>query len=321
MDHVSRREAAKPARLLRWTRSIWHPWLLWIAAGAGAAMALMVPLAALLAAAEPGAHSSRDLWTIAVIAVAVLAVFFLLVCAGCGTATILTRPVPKAHDETLKETAKRLAQTLDMSSVHGVEGYRPGQAFQAHFERLSARLDAWKSVQERAANAQAALDRHVDAAMDEYDLPHGDYNRPTIHSWACDLALRRAAGEVSEAPCFDWWRNYVTTAVEPDEAPIQGPTEGALRPFDGADYWVYLTPNDGENRREWMDRARERTQRVDAFVGAVYESTLREAKAVLRTQARVKSFRQDELPAIRDTLDLIQEREPPRSRPFRCPTC
>lgn len=323
MDRQTKREQKKPVRLARWTRSVWHPQLLWFSAGGGAAVALAVPLASLLAAAEPGSteRSAHEWWTWAVVVVVFAAIVALVICVVCGVGAVLTRPVRDNHAGTLRASARSLLRSLESgSSDYGSDGYRPEAAFDAHFGRLTGRLRRWDELRSDAGEAQRRLEDHVASAMQAQGITEV-YNIRAIRTYTHDLALRHARGSAPQPPEFDWWRNRGTTAIVPEAAPIPGPPEGWMRPYDGAQIWISLSPLDGETESEWKMRVGSYTERADVFVKVVHMSALPLAEAAVEAERRVTDFKRDELPAVAAALLLIQEREPPRWRPFRCESC
>lgn len=318
-----RREQKKPVRLVRWTRSVWHPQLLWFSAGGGAAVALAVPLASLLAAAEPGSaeRSAHQWWMWAVVVVVFAAIVALVICVVCGVGTVLTRPVQDSHAGTLKASARSLLRSLESgSSDYGSEGYRPEQAFGAHFARLAGRLRRWDELRNDAAEAQGRLEGHIASAMHAQGIAD-DYNVRAVQTYTHDLALRHARGDAPKPPEFDWWRNWGTTAIVPGVPSIPGPPEGWMRPYDGAQIWISLEPLSSETESEWKARVESYTERADLFVRTVHASALPLAEAAVEAERRVADFKRDELPAIAAALLVLQERESPRWRPFRCESC
>ncbi len=284
-------------------------------------MALAVPLAALLAAAEPGAHSPRELWTAGVVVLVFVVVASLVVVTGCGVAAVLTRPVRDSHDSALKATAESLARSLTASfNNYGENGYRPEQAFRSHYPRLWKKLERWDAVRLDAAEASRRLSEHVNQMLAENGINGDPYVPDALQSYAVDWALRRVRGD-DPPPAVQWGRNFGTTAPVIGAPAMPGPQEGWLRPYDFAPIWVHLPPNPDETEDGWHTRASEHTDRIDAFLAGVAAGVTPFAQAMMDATRRVEDFKSDELPAVRDALALIGLREPPRARPFRCESC
>jgi hypothetical protein len=168
------------------------------------------------------------------------------------------------------------------------------------------------------ATAEHALDQRLDAMMAGWGITNEEviagYNVPEIRKYAHALALARARGLAAEAPTFDW-QGFTTAGGH-----VPGPPEGKLKPAGSIADWISLTPLDGESVPEWNERADAYTQRVDAFIAAVFADAFSHAAAVVADEQRLDDFKRDELPAILDALHRIREREAPRVR-HGCDSC
>ncbi len=310
---------AKRNGLLPRLRSRNHVWFLRAAGAGGAVVASMIAAGPLLAATHVKQHP-RELWEIALIVVVGLAALGVAALVIGGVGAFLTRPVPPDHASTIKASAQALARSLESGKTcdYG-DSYKPDQAFCAHFPKLGERLMAWDELVAAPVIAAVALDRNLDALMAEHKVADGEadvgYNVPEIKKYARGLVMALARGQLQEAPHLEW-AGFTTAG---GGAP--GPPAGLLRTNGSMSDWISLTPLDGETASKWNDRAGLYRDRVDAVLGAVHESALPYAQAILDAEQRLEDFKRDELPAILDALQLVHAREAPRARPHRCESC
>lgn len=306
-------------RLLPRLRSRNHEWLL-RAARAGSAVVVAAITGGGVLAATHGKHSD-ELWKVALVAVAVLAVVGVAALLIGGVGAFLTRPVREDHGATLKASAQTLSQSLESGRAcdYGSDGYRPDQAFCVHFKRLGERLAAWDAVAAAPAMSEHALDQQLDAMMAEREVTATEaevsYNLQPIKSYARVVAMEHASGRLPEAPHFEW-RGF-TTAGHPD---VPGPPYGVLMVNGSETDWISLTPLDGETEADWLARIEPYKQRVDDLLAAAHADALPCAEAVLTAQEGLREFARDSAPAILDALRLVQDREAPRIR-HRCESC
>jgi hypothetical protein len=240
----------------------------------------------------------------------------LMFLVGCGIGAVLTRPVRESHHTTLSETAQSLTRSLretfnDYGDAAG-QAFRK-DAFRAHFPKLEDRLEAWDQMRLAAGDAQGVLSRHLDADMTERGIVPEAYDTRTIKARAQADAIARAEGNASDHAPLEW-EGY-TTAGSNDT----GPPYGVLAPKGERD-WITLPPVQGESKAEWEKRGAEATGRVDAFLHDGPASAEPRARAFIGARARVEARKRDEVPALREALRLIEEREAPRVR-RRCESC
>ncbi len=301
----------RAALLLLGSRSRLHRWLLFVARTAGT---VVVGGAAVLAAAH--GHHHLALWRAALIGVIALAVLAVLAAAGA----YVTQPVSDTHHASLRASAASLLSGLTSMFCDYGSGYEPEQAFRSHYGSLSRRLRKWDAIRVDAGEQQRVLGEHVDAMLEEHGIVGSAYVVGPITTLAMEAGLRRAGSGGGPIPDFDWTRNWGTTAVELGVPAIPGPAEGWLAPFDGAPRCVILMPSAGETQAEWRVRARAHTDRIDGLMKAVREGSLDSYRAVVTARENVAAFRAEKIPAIREALELIAIREPPRHR-WRCKSC
>jgi hypothetical protein len=301
----------RAALLLVGTRSRIHRWLLRSASGG---VAVTVGGATVLAATH-GKHAD-GLWKVALVAVVVIAALTLIAAAGA----YVTQPVSETHHASVRASAASLLSGLTSTFCDYGGGYEPEQAFRSHYGRLGSRLRKWDAIRVDAGEKQRILGEHVDARLEEHGIVGSPYAVGHIRIWAMEVGLRRAGSGGGPLPDFDWTRNWGTTAVEPGVPAIHGPAEGWLAPFDGAPRYVILTPSAGETEAEWRVRARTHTDRIDGLMKAVREGSLDPYRAVVAAREKVAALRAEKLPVVREALELIEIREPPRHR-WRCKSC
>jgi hypothetical protein len=301
----------RAALLLLGSRSRLHRWLLFVAR---AASAVVVGGAAALAAAH--GHHHLALWRAALIAIIAVAVLAVIASAGA----YVTEPVSETHHASLRASAASLLNGLTSMFCEYGGSYEPEQAFRSHFGWLSRRLRTWDAVRVDAGEQQRVLGEHVDSRLEEHSVVGSAYAVGHIRTLAMEVGLRRAGSGGAPLPDFDWARNWGTTAVEPGVPAIRGPAEGWLAPFDGAPRCVILPPSAGETQAEWRVRARTHTDRIDGLMKAVREGSLDPSRAVVAAREKVAAFRVEKLPVVREALELIEIREPPRHR-WRCKSC
>jgi hypothetical protein len=291
--------------------------LLRTAAVGGAIVGTAVAGGGVLAATHQ--RPGSELWKAALVAVVVLAVLGIALLLIGGAYAFLTRPVSDGHAAVLKASAVSLAQSLGSGKMcdHG-DGYRPGQAFRAHFPALGRELADWDEVVAAPDRTRHALDTYINSLMAERKMTGLElgvaYNVTEIKKYAAGLAMARAQGVVPEVPDLDW-AGFSTAGGN-----IPGPPEGKLRPNGSIADWISLEPLPGETGDEWRERAESYTQCVDAFVATVYADISPHGQAVLTAERRLEDFKRDRLPATLEALQLVQEREAPRVR-HGCESC
>ena len=124
--------------------------------------------------------------------------------------------------------------------------------------------------------------------------------------------MGQAEGHTSEPPRFEWGR--ASSAGGP------GPAYGVIGPGSSID-WIVVPPLDDETQDQWEARSQDYIDRLEGFIAAVYASSLAAARVAVQTRKDVEKFKQEAVPALREALQLIQEREPVRVRQFGCETC
>lgn len=303
-------------KLLRWSRSRHHPWLL-RAAQIGGALVIGVglPGGALLAATHPKHHST--VWTVALVAVFVLATLGVIAVLAGGVGAFLTRPVRENHAAELKASAESLDRSLESAVCEYGAGYNIKQAFCAHYPKLGATLTAWDELRATVAEAQRLLGVSIDALMADHGIAQGNYNVDRVRGYVRWLGMERVNGRMQELPRIEW--ATTTTAVPAGSPAIPGPPVGVLGPGRSID-WIFLPPLAGETSDAWHERSTAFVEHLEGFIEAAFESTIPDAEAARQAAERVAAFQQDQLPVLRDALHLIQIREPPRQR-YRCEAC
>jgi len=236
-----------------------------------------------------------------------------------GVVAFVTRPVSDAHDAVLKASAAAVVASLEAGRAGDYGGgHKPGQAFCAHFPTLGKHLADWDQAVAAPSGLEHALDVFIDSMMYEREMTGLEldvaYNVIEIKKYGHGLAMARARGVVKEPPQIEW-AGYSTAGGH-----VPGPPEGKLKPNGSIADWISLEPLDGETADEWSDRAGAYTQRVDAFVAAVYADMWTHAQAAVTAEQHFEDFKRDKLPAILDALQLVQEREAPRMR-HGCDSC
>lgn len=310
---------AKRNRLLPRLRSRNHEWLLRTVRAGSAVIVLALTGGGVLAASH--GKQASGLWEIALAGIVALAVLGIAALVVGGVGAFLTRPVSENHAATLKASALAVRRSLESSVAcdYG-DGYKPDQAFCAHFRTLSKRLAAWDAVVAGPTVAERVLDQQLDAMMAEHKIPDVEagvgYVVEPIKKYAYLVAMERANGRLLEAPHFEW--RMFTTAGHQE---IPGSPYGVLMVSGSNTDWISLRPLDSETEDDWLARAAPYRQRVDAFMAAAYERALPYAQAVLDAEQRLEDFKRGELPAILDALELICAREAPRARPRLCDSC
>jgi hypothetical protein len=301
-------------RLLPRLRSRNHPWLLRAAQIGGAlVVAVAIPGATLLVATHPK-HSS-GLWAAGLIVVVVLVAIGAAVAIGAGVMAFLTRPAADEHTANLKSSALAVSRSLEAGDPCNYgNGYRPEQAFRAHFGPLTKRLVVWDGRVGLLAEARTALEEHIDMVMAEHGIAEPDFIVEVITPIVRKLAESHARGSAPNRPALVW--DGFTTAGQPE---IPGPPEGTLRP-NGGGGWISLPPEPGETIEDWHARARIYIDRVEAAVDALYVSSLPAAQAIVDAEQRVDAFRRDDHASVLAALELVQIREPPRIR-HACESC
>lgn len=286
----------------------------------GSAVMLLAFTGGGVLAASHGKQAST-LWEIALLGMVALAALGIAALVVGGIGAFLTRPVSENHAGTLKASALAVRQSLasGVACDYG-QGYKPDQAFSAHFPVLSKRLAAWDAVVAGPTAAELALGQQIDAIMTEHKIPDVEagvgYVVEPIERYAWTVAMERANGRLLEAPHFEW--RIFTTAGHQE---IPGSPYGVLTVGGSDTDWISLPPLDGETEDDWLARVTPYRRRVDAFMAATYERTLPCARAVLEAEQRLDDFKRDELPAVSDALELIRAREAPRARPRLCQSC
>lgn len=305
--------AAAGGRLLPVLRTHNHEWFLRATRVGGAMIALAIACLPVLTASL-----SKSLW----ITVLVMVILFGSLGAagaviGCAMA-FLTRPVRENHAAALHETARIVERHIESGMfVEYGDGQRSKQAFRAHYKKLAVCMDAWDDLRVAAGEAQRVLGEHIEAAMVEHELAVGTYNWSRLLPVMRELAMDYARGEAPEPPRFEW-RGF-SSAVTPGSPAVPGPPYGSLGPV-GDQEWISLPPGEHETTDQWRARARTHIERLERFIAATHASALPYGRAAVEAQQKVTSFKREQLPAILDALQLVQEREAPRAL-HRCESC
>ncbi len=285
-----------------------------------------LPGGALLAATHPAKHST--LWTIALMVVIAVTTGAAAVAVVAGIGAFVTQPVSDTHWAMLKASASSVAQSIESDQVCDFgDGYRPDQAFRAHFPTLAKRLGAWDTTVQAPHTATQALHDHVDAAMAEAGITmppithpahvntEPSHNPTPIRSYLLAVAMNCAEGRLQQVPRLTWRGFGGPGGVHGGGGPV-----GVFMPGTAADDWISVPPLDGESQDDWQARAQPYMDRVDALVATVYDSGLPYATAVLDARRQLQNFKQTDMPGILDALRLIGAREAPRRR-HRCESC
>src|ERR1039458_9047409 len=241
-----------PRSLVRWSRSHYNPWFLRGATFGGGAMALAAALAAVIAATHPKPHHPNGLWTAGLIAVIALAAVGAVVLLVGIVGAFLTQPVSDDHCATLKASAGSVAQSIesDRACNYG-DGYRPDQAFRAHFPKLARRLAAWDELISAPTKLLVSFEHDITARMAQYGIEAPTFDGNTISAYMrAFLEMSATHGDAVVQPSFQW--SGFSTAGHPE---IPGPPFGVLRPYLHSADWIILTPLDAESESEWQARA------------------------------------------------------------------
>jgi hypothetical protein len=316
----------RPDQLVpRWLRTVDHDWWL-LGARIGGAVVIGVGVAGAIALAELKHHTT--LWTVALVAVLVLALVGAIAALGGFTLAFLSRPVSDAHCATLKASALSVAQSIESDLVCNYgDGYRPDQAFRAHFPTLVKRLAAWDTTVDAPQATTQALHHHLDTAMAEAGITmpqithpahvntEPSYNPTPIRAYLPAVAMDRAEGRLQQVPQLTWRGFGGPGGVQGGGSPV-----GVFMPGRANDDWISVPPLDGESQDDWQARAQPYMDRVDALVATVYDSGSPYATAVLDARRQLQSFKATDAQTILDALHLVQAREAPRRR-RGCESC
>ena len=259
------------------------------------------------------------LWTAALIFVLVLSIVAGLAVVIGGIGAFVTRPVPPDHAMTLRESAIDLAQSIEAGRPCNYgDGYRPDQAFCAHFKKLGKRLAAWDVTVAGPTTAEQSLDHYLDALMAEHNVVAAKeatdpiFELTAIRDYGRTIAMLHAEGRLPEKPDLEW-RGFTNAGQS-------GPPFGALKLGESEADWISLAPLEDETVADWNARSEPYTERVDDVLAAAYVDALPHAKDVLTAQKRLEDFKRDELPTILGALQLVRMREAPRIR-HGCESC
>ena len=300
-------------RLLPVLRTRNYEWFLRAARVGGAMIALAVACAPVLAATP-----SKPLWTTALVMVIVLGLLGAAAVAIGSAMAFLTRPVRESHAIALNESARTVVRHIESGMfVEYGDGHRSKQAFRAHYKKLAGCLDAWDDLRLAGAEAQRVLGEHIEAAMLEHDLAVDTYCWPRLMPFMRELAMDHARGEAPEPPHLEW--QGFSSAETPGSPAIPGPPYGSINPV-GDQEWISLPPREHETADQWRERARTHIERLERFVAVTHASAKTHGQVAVEAQQGVMTFKREQLPAILDALELLQDREAPRQR-HRCGSC
>lgn len=305
--------SAAGGRLLPILRTRNHEWFLRAARVGGAMIALAIACVPVLAAIP-----SKSLWTTVLLMVIVLGSLGAAAAVIGSAMAFLTRTVRESHAMALNESARTVVRHIESGMfVEYGDGHRREQAFRAHYKKLAAQLDAWNDLRLAAAEAQRVLGEHIEAAMVEHELAVDSYRWSRLMPFMRELAMSHARGEAPEPPHLTW-RGF-SSAETPGSPAVPGPPYGSLNPV-GNQEWISLPPREHETTDQWRERARTHIGRLERFIAVTYASALPHGRAAVEAQRKVMTFKREQLPAILDALQLVQEREAPRER-HRCESC
>jgi hypothetical protein len=310
-----------PTQLLPRVRTLDHLW--WMrGSGVGGAIVLGVGVSGAIALAGLKHHTT--LWTAALVLVLGFTLAGAIVAVVCGVAAFVTRPVVPVHADNLRATASLLADSLTAGvSCNYGGGYRPDQAFHAHFGRLGKHLSYWKDCLQARADANQLLEQGIHDAMKTHGIVNADDLGP--HDARFDLSvvtsrmrvLLHARAKDGDASPVSWEWTYHTTAGVTDSG-----REGALQ--EGGHNWVFIVPAPAESATAWRTRADEAATTLNGFISAACApatACAAAATAVVAAETRIEDFERDRLPSILGALKLIELREAPRVRRRTCESC
>lgn len=278
-------------------------------AGAGASVVAGV-LTGIGAAAEVGAKHPDALW----IALPAASLAVSIVCAVVGAiGTHLTRPVTEAHAKTLRDTACLLIESLGLGNPcnYAAGGHSPKEAFQSHYPKLAVALDKWDNLREAQTGAEQALRSKIQDLAAAHGLTSRPYEVGVITAYVQALVDR----DLRDGKTPQWeplsWIGFRSHGDTP------GAATGSVTPVYNQT-WISIPPGPDEDDAAWNARAEAAHQPVDAFYAEV--QTIPEFGTAADAIARVRAFRENQIPELVDDLKRIQEMDPP-ARKRKCPTC
>jgi len=259
----------------------------------GAALVtLAVASAAIGALATQGGKPGRLL--VEAIAVVALVGVILVAIGWIGEHFTQVVTVPVAHAETLWGSTTRLRDCLATDAVcdYGT-GYRPRDAFRAHYPATAAALDEWDSLLAADEASLRALNERVQ--REAHDVAMASEGR-----WGLGSDL---------APFI--FRSTLARARD-DELDADFSVGGRDR--------TVATPmrDDGESDEGWAARTERNIARVEAFGRASQDWP--EAQAAAESHGRLEAFKQDRWVGVVRGLQLILEHGQPLVAKG-CPTC
>jgi hypothetical protein len=259
----------------------------------GAALVtLAVAAAAIGALATQGSKPSRLL--VEAIAVVALVGVVLVAVGWIGEHVTQIETVPAAHAETLRASAERLRDCLadDRVCDYGI-GYRPRDAFRAHYPTSAEALDEWDAL--LAAEGASAAALHERVQREAHDVAMASEGRWALGSDMPLLVLRSTL-----ARARDDQLDADFSLVERDQ--------------------MAATPlrDDGESAEDWAARIERNITRVEAFGRASQDWP--EAQAVRESHTHLEDFRANRWAgAIRGLQLILEHGQPLVAR--GCPTC
>jgi len=305
----------QPTKLLPHLRTRDHDW--WIrGAAVGGAVVLGVGVAGGTALAQLKNHT--ELWTVALVFVLVLSIVGGLAAVICGIGAFVTRPVPPDHATALRESAFDLVESIERGQLcnFGV-GYRPDQAFCAHFKKLGKKLAAWDVAVTLPATVEQTLDRYLDASMTTHSVVTANADEEQIFNLLGIKGRARTVAQLGGERLADLeWIGF-TTAGHPE---IPGPPLGAWKIQGVEANWITATPFEGESEQDWLARTEPHKQQIEAVIRDARAYGPQHVQAAEDAQKRLEDFKRNELPTILDALRLAQVHEAPRIR-HGCETC
>jgi hypothetical protein len=263
--------------------------------GVGAAfVTLALAVAAIGTLSTQGVSHPSRLWSEAAAVIALVGVV-LVVVGWTGEHLTRTAPVSPLHAEALLGSARRLRDGLVAGSslIDWGSGYRPRDAFHAHYPVVSSELEEWNALMAASGAAATALSERVD--REARDVANRSEGR-----WA----LPRNVGS-------DIFRSTLTRARS-------GDLDAEFSIGDHLSWRPNVVRDEGESQEDWVARSDRNRARIEALGRA--SQGWPEAAAAGETYRRMDAFRQDRLPGVVQRLQLILEHGVPLVADG-CPTC
>ena len=260
----------------------------------GAALiTLAIVLGSIVALATQGATHPNSEWVHITAGIA-LAGAILVAVGWIGQRMLRTVRVAEAHAETLWASATRLRDCVALGGRcdYGT-GYRPREAFHAHFPEVSATLDEWDSLLGSDQACRGALNERMTREAN-------DVGRESEGRWSLgsNIGPMLAVSTLSRAHNGELDADFALEGRDRLEVSVQR--------------------DDGESEGDYKARVDRNIGRVEALGRA--SQGWSEAKAVADSHQRLEAFKAERKTEVVQQLQLILE----QAQPFAakgCPTC